>query len=265
MELKCENCGGLHAGSFGSGRFCSERCRRSYSSRKGYFTKIKNGTFTFNLKGCRHTPGYGTWKCAVCGSVFESRRKLQAHRKSAHGVERGQAWNKGLTAETSETVRRIAEKNKVSMKGRSHTVSAKTREKLSEIRSLALDANHGGFQDVGWYKAKNLAGDEFTVRGTWELTIAELLNAHGILWERNRCLKYTLDGVKKTYNPDFHLPATNEYIEVKGYYSNADKRKMQSVLEHNPGVRIYMVGMDVFPLFKQGRAWLSEKLVLKPE
>lgn len=265
MELKCENCGGLHAGSFGSGRFCSERCRRSYSSRKGYFTKIKNGTFTFNLKGCRHTPGYGTWKCVVCGSVFESRRKLQAHRKSAHGVERGQAWNKGLTAETSETVRRIAEKNKVSMKGRSHTVSAKTREKLSEIRSLALDANHGGFQDVGWYKAKNLVGDEFTVRGTWELTIAELLNAHGILWERNRRLKYTLDGVKKTYNPDFHLPATNEYIEVKGYYSNADKRKMQSVLEHNPGVRIYMVGMDVFPLFKQGRAWLSEKLVLKPE
>lgn len=162
-------------------------------------------------------------------------------------------------------MRRIAEKNKIAMKGRSHTVSAKAREKLSEIRSLALDSNHGGFRDVGWYKAKNLAGAEFTVRGTWELAIAELLNAHGILWERSHCLKYMLNGIKKTYNPDFYLPATGEYIEVKGYYSDADKRKMQLVLEHNPGVRVYMIGMDVFPLFKQGKAWLSEKLLLKPE
>lgn len=30
----CENCGKEHDGSYGSGRFCSKECARSYSSKQ---------------------------------------------------------------------------------------------------------------------------------------------------------------------------------------------------------------------------------------
>lgn len=151
---------------------------------------------------------------------------MQDHRKTVHNVRYGEwSWNKGLTTETSDKVRQIAEKNKQSMLGHSHTCSKETREKLSMIRSMSIDRS-GGFTDVGWYKVKNISGKEFTVRGTWELTIANLLNERNILWIRNQILKYRKDDIMKSYNPDFYLPCSNEYIEVKGYYSDNDKRKM---------------------------------------
>jgi len=265
MSCRCENCGKEHDGRYGSGRFCSKSCSRSFNAKLGYQTKKKNGTFISNLHPEQKRSEYGRWKCTICGEIFQTRQSMQYHRKSTHEVKRGcgWSWNKGLTAETSEIIRNIAEKNKISMKGISHKQSKETKEKLSEIRSLTLDKNNGGFQDVGWYRVNNINGVEFTVRGTWELTIAELLNKHKILWIRNQCLKYTKDGLIKTYNPDFYLPISNEYIEVKGYYSDNDKLKMKLVLEQNKNVRIYMIGQDVFQKFKNEELWLNEDLVMK--
>ena len=51
MKMFCENCGKEHNGEFGSGRFCSKECARSYSS------KMKTGK-TKNIK------------CIVCGEIF---------------------------------------------------------------------------------------------------------------------------------------------------------------------------------------------------
>jgi hypothetical protein len=32
--MKCENCGNEHDGSYGSGRFCSKKCRGIFSAKK---------------------------------------------------------------------------------------------------------------------------------------------------------------------------------------------------------------------------------------
>ena len=32
--MKCENCNREHDGSYGSGRFCSDHCRRVYSGKR---------------------------------------------------------------------------------------------------------------------------------------------------------------------------------------------------------------------------------------
>ena len=175
--MKCEQCGNEHDGSYGSGRFCSEKCKRSY-----------------------------------CGTIGNLHRTFWS-----------KPWNKGKHT-----------------KGHHHT--KETREKLSEIRSKYLDSCKGGFKNVGWYKVKNLSGTEFTVRGHWEENVANKLTANEINWIRNRTLKYIKDGIRKTYNPDFYLPDTNEYVEVKGYYSDKDKEKMRLVLENNPGIKIYFIG-----------------------
>lgn len=263
--MKCENCGKEHDGSYGTGRFCSDHCRRVWIGKVSYDTRVQNGTFVSNLNAeDRKRAEYGRWKCTICGEIFNTRRDMQLHRKDAHNVRYGWSWNKGLTAETSDKVRQIAEKNKTSMLGKAHACSKKTKERLSEIRSRQIDIG-GGFKDVGWYRVKNISGKEFTVRGTWELTIANLLNERNILWIRNQMLKYERDGIMRTYNPDFYLPCSDEYIEVKGYYSDNDKMKMQLVMEHNPGIRIYMIGEHDYPLFKKKTVWLNENLIMKPQ
>jgi hypothetical protein len=59
-----------------------------------------------------------------------------------------------------------------------------------------------------------------------------------ILWIKNQYLYYFIDDIKKIYNPDFYLLDLDEYIEVKGYFSEKDKIKMDAVLDQNPDVKI---------------------------
>lgn len=145
-------------------------------------------------------------------------------------------WNKGLTKETDERVKQSSETYKTNFEagkfkiiGHKHTLE--TRNKLSEIRSKYLDSCKAGFSDVGWYKIKNLNGEEFTVRGTWERDFGNYLTNNKILWIRNKQLKYIqTDNSVHRYNPDFYLPDKDLYIEIKGYFSNKDKEKIKLVL-----------------------------------
>lgn len=98
--MKCENCGNEHDGSYGSGRFCSEHCRCSYIAKQ-----VKNRFVPKPHKQAKP----GTWKCCHCGLVFDTRKLLTEHKYKEHPHPKGQAWNKGLTKETSEAMRRLVE------------------------------------------------------------------------------------------------------------------------------------------------------------
>ena len=148
-------------------------------------------------------------------------------------------WNKGLTKETDERVKQSSKTYKTNFEAGKfkiicHKHTLETRNKLSEIRSKYLDSCKAGFSDVGWYKIKNLNGEEFTVRGTWERDFGNYLTNNKILWIRNKQLKYIqTDNSVHRYNPDFYLPELDLYIEVKGYFSEKDKLKTKLVLEQN--------------------------------
>lgn len=107
--FKCENpdCGKEHEGSYGSGRFCCIECRRHYNSKIGNQTAIKNGNKKCNFN-CNKTnngrASYGTWKCSICGKIFETRAKLIEHNHQFHPIPKGQVWNKNLTKETDKRV-----------------------------------------------------------------------------------------------------------------------------------------------------------------
>ena len=75
--MKCENCGNEHDGSYGSGRFCSLHCRKSFIAKK-----VKNRSHA------RHnTSPYGTWKCKYCLEVFLTRKSLKDHMHKFHKHE----------------------------------------------------------------------------------------------------------------------------------------------------------------------------------
>lgn len=102
----CENCGNEHDGSYGSGRFCSDHCRRVYS---GKHVNI-NGKQKCNFRG-KHKASYGTWKCEQCNIVFETRMKLQEHNHQVHPVQDGSSWNKGLTKESDARIAKYVQTN----------------------------------------------------------------------------------------------------------------------------------------------------------
>lgn len=85
--MKCENCGKDHDGSYGSGRFCSITCARSYASKNSQNKlkeakcidcgKIINIGLRASLKTCRcedcnknHINPSDIKKCNICGKIY---------------------------------------------------------------------------------------------------------------------------------------------------------------------------------------------------
>ena len=108
--FKCENpgCPNEHDGSYGSGRFCSEHCGRSFCGKKSPGAP----------KGHKRNPGKpGGWKCLYCGLIFHTRRDKQEHVRINHPEFYGStSWNRGLTKETNEYVRKNGESVSNAMK-----------------------------------------------------------------------------------------------------------------------------------------------------
>jgi len=134
----------------------------------------------------------------------------------------------------SETLKKMAESS-------GKPVTKSTKEKLSLARSKQLEElGGGGFKHIKWYTIRNIRNEEFIVRGTWELKVAEWLNRKNILWVRKQYLQYKIGGILKTYTPDFYLPDSDVYFEIKGYYSRVDKKKMKLVQKQNL-IRLVMI------------------------
>ena len=83
--MKCEECGNDHDGSYGSGRFCSKKCRGAFCAKVG-------------RKHLHKEP----WVCDQCGEKFKSRKLMYEHKHSIH-PNKG-TWNKGLTKETDPRI-----------------------------------------------------------------------------------------------------------------------------------------------------------------
>ena len=75
-------------------------------------------------------------------------------------------------------------------------------------------------------------------RSKLEENIAALLDGSGVSYGyESEKLDYTIE---HTYTPDFVLP-NYTYIEAKGYWSAADRRKILNVKKANPEVDLRMV------------------------
>lgn len=158
-------------------------------------------------------------------------------------------WNLGLTAEDQRILNRVESYKRNLKSGRTvikpHAHSEATKERLSQIQSERIKKmGSGGFKNIKWYYVKNHEDDSIVVRGKWELFVSELLNKHGIKWFRGNALKYKdQNNATHRYSPDFYLPDMDAYIEVKGYFSEKDKNKMNLTLQQN---KVSIVLIDTF-------------------
>ena len=104
----CEYCGKEHDGSYGSGRFCSDHCRRVYSGKRVNINGNQKCNFVASKENNGRKP-YGTWKCERCNLIFKTRAQLFDHNHEVHPVPKGQIWNKGLTSETDNRIKKIVD------------------------------------------------------------------------------------------------------------------------------------------------------------
>lgn len=187
--------------------------------------------------------------CPECGKEF-SKKGIGSHYWRNH-IEEGKkfnaykgyvsgtrvAWNKGLTKETDERVRKSTETLKkhiadgtTTYKGKKFTEEQKQRH--SEIMRRAVLEHKDSYSSsnvCGRVKIQEYNGMKF--HGKWEVEVAKWLDRNNIKFFRDEItpFEYFWNGKIHLYFPDFYLPDFDVYIEVKGYETERDRCKWKSV------------------------------------
>lgn len=223
--MKCEECGNEHDGSYGSGRFCSEKCRMSWIAKQGVLKRDKNWKSPFsNPKNKRNKKApFGTWKCEVCDFIAETKNEKYVHIRKYHPETLiRHAWNKGLTKYTDKRVNQGCESKRKkyengelipSFTGKHHT--QETKEKLSRAqRSLSVRRK---CKKTVPYIRKD--GSVVLVDSSYEIKLAKILDENNIEWIRPDPIPW-LDVKGKThfYFPDFYLTDYDIYLDPKNDY-----------------------------------------------
>ena len=80
-------------------------------------------------------------------------------------------------------------------------------------------------------------------RSGFECKFASSLEANGLTaeYETDR-IKYTQPSCERTYTPDWKIKP-GVYIETKGRFTGADRKKMLWLRESNPDITVYMLFM----------------------
>ena len=156
-------------------------------------------------------------------------------------AERG-AWNKGLTAETDERVKKygktLSERYKGTDEGKRIMSHPHTEEYKQKMREIAIRRHLGG-----WHTSKTIKYDDKTLDSTYELEVAKSLDENSIEWTRPNYLIWQDDsGRKHRYYPDFYLPKYNVYLDPKNdflinhateRFGITDAEKISKVSEQN--------------------------------
>jgi transposase len=90
---------------------------------------------------------------------------------------------------------------------------------------------------IKWYKHKRLCdGKYINLQGTWELETARFLDKNkGIYLVHGEFsgFVYFIGGKRKMYFPDFYLPKYDLYLEVKGFFNDEMRKKIELVTKRH--------------------------------
>lgn len=211
---KCENCNCDHDKKYGSGRFCSAKCARGFSTKK----KRKEINYQVSLKMSGRISNrifkkksFDIFKiCEMCGKEFPNKK--------------------------AKTCSKECGTNLASQKQRG-------KKKIGNYK------NNGGLREGGG-KAKQILYINWMGIGnklnSEEIEVAKIMDTLKIRWERNwRGFEYeTKKGEIRKFYPDFYLNDYDFYIEYKGWITDDMRYKMKKSKERNNINLIIVVGTD---------------------
>jgi len=80
--------------------------------------------------------------------------------------------------------------------------------------------------------------DRINMRSGWEIAYAKYLDKRKVQWQYEP-KHFKLDNT--TYTPDFYLPETNEYIEIKGWFTEQAKLKIKNFMKTFPDIKLQIL------------------------
>lgn len=185
--------------------------------------------------------------CIYCNKLFKNKNSLAQHecrcklnpnkiRVVSNFIDYNslhkESWNKGLTKETDERVRKNAEaihnsyvsgKSKALKGIKNPSCRPEIKEKISRT---IMEKSKQGLWHTSLAKNMHINYNGIDLHGKWELGYAKYLDLNNIKWERcKRRFSYIFEGKERYYTPDFYLPESETYVEVKGYSRAKDYAK----------------------------------------
>jgi len=77
------------------------------------------------------------------------------------------------------------------------------------------------------------------MRSSWEVKYAQYLDTNNIKWiYEPKTFELLINHKPTTYRPDFYLPETNEYIEIKGYWYRNSMEKIKTFRIAYPSIKL---------------------------
>lgn len=172
--------------------------------------------------------------CDICGKEY-SKKGIGTHIWRSHGEgithnsNRGYTcgripWNKGLTKETSESVKRYSEKNK------NHKTWLGKKHSDDTILKMKSNPNCGGYRKgsgrgkSGWYQG-------YWCDSSWELAYTIYNIENDIVFDRNiLSFPYEFNGEIKMYIPDYIVDGV--FVEIKGQKTTQWEEKRKQFPHH---------------------------------
>ena len=158
-------------------------------------------------------------------------RKNELNKEHSKRVKNSTPWNKGLTSDTDERIKKqgenLSEKYKSGECKKSTGICntpERELERRKKLSKVAKDRGFGGYQKKsgrgkkGWYK-------DFYCDSSYELAFVIFHLENNIFFERNtKKFDYIFEGEKLRWMPDFII--NGRYVEIKGYMSEQNKAKI---------------------------------------
>ena len=176
----------------------------------------------------------------------ETKRKLSAKNlgKPMHSQEfkdriseihKGNQWRKGML-HSDETKHKMS----LSQKGKHFSCENRRRGPTHPYYSKPMPKGTG--VGISSYCLKG-----YFVRSSWEREVADWLYLNGVEYEYEERL-FDLGGGLR-YRPDFHLTATDSWIEVKGYETPKDREKFSRFIAQ--GHKLFIFDKHHWRLFQE--------------
>ena len=199
--------------------------------------------------------------CYHCSAVFYhnpskklSREKIKQARIKFY-QNGGKPWNHGITKENNQILRQTGRKISRALVGITFEEKyghKKARELKLKISQRSKGCNNpmfgkraphrkGGFRpDLGHY-----------VRSSWEADFARILKLKNInyQYEPQTFKIQRSNGNILHYTPDFYVPSQNTFYEIKGWFHDLDKEKIQLFQEQYPQYSFDLINTTKFAEF----------------
>jgi len=176
----------------------------------------------------------GTWVMLKDLAIGD---KIAADIKQKGGFQKGdKPWNTGkhLAKRTIEKIRKTCRRAALKLTREQRRRQAKAQEGMKNHKLNCqcpwCKSRRNGPRTV-WYRTKYKG---INMRSSWETKYAKYLDSKGIKWLYE---SKTFKVGSSNYTPDFYLPKTNEYIEIKGWYTTESKNKIKTFVEKYPHIK----------------------------